>query len=1229
MNSFFHRWSKGQWARRLMLSVLGLLALWLVAWLGMPPLLKWQLAKQGTAALGRQVTVDRVDFRPWSLEISIEGLRVANAAGDGEQFSLGRLYANAELQSLFRLAPVLDALVLEHPRLVLRHLGEGRYDVDDVLQRLRPKEDEPSSDPAHFALFNLSLSDGELAFIDDSVGVTHQLSGLSVGVPFLSNLPSRRDVVTQPRLAFVLNGSAFDSSASTTPFAHTRETDASVDIPELDLAPYLPYWPADWPVKPEAGVLQLALKLAFEHQDTPRLSLSGTAALSNLRVVERTGTSTTAELLTWDRLGVTLNRVEPLAGQVDLAAIDWKSPTVSISRDAAGLLNLQRVAQAWADQSRSAASPPAPATVAPRASPAPASPWKVSVARLNLEGGTVRWRDASTKPAAQLALEALSVQAQALSWPMQAPVPFEVSARLGQTPLSLKGTATDAEAKAQASMGELPLSTFAPYAASVLTQELDGRLAADLDVEWRAAKADQPMGLLVHAPRIDLSEARLGSSRQPQASLRGLQVQDARIDLAGSTVVVGKIVLDRPQVRAQRDKAGRWMVDGWMKAPDATAAAPASKPAEPSPWQVTLADVQIDAGAVALEDLALARPVRLDLNQIRLQVKNLQPLARSQPDMPVSLQLRMGAARGNRAEPGRLALDGTLRLPGKSERDADSLRTQLKVQADKLPLHALEPYFGDRLNLDLLRADTSYRGTVEAALPSAGLRLSVAGNVGLDDFAANTLSPAEELLAWKSLQVRGLRLAMAPGQVTRVAVQETVLSDYFARLIIDETGRINLQGLVKHEGDAPPPAGATAPAATASPPQPPSASAGAVPDPDIRFGPISLVNGRVLFSDRFIKPNYSANLSELTGSLSAFASVPPGGAPQMADLTLRGRAEGTAALEIDGKLNPLAQPLALDIRALVRNLELPPLSPYTVKYAGYGIERGKLSMDVAYKIEPNGQLTASNQIILNQLSFGDRVEGSEAPNLPVKLAVALLADRNGVIDINLPVSGSLNDPQFKLAPLIFRLIFNLIGKAITSPFSLVASAFGGGGEEMSRVAFTPGSKALDAEARQRLDAVAKALADRPSLQITVVGHGDLEAERSGYQRARLDERVVAEKRRQLARNGAAISDTLAVTPAEYPALLKEVYRRTDIPKPRNLVGMAKDLPQAEMEALLLASIPVTPDAIRDLAVARGVVVKDYLAARQLPEDRMFLGAPQLGRQGEKWQPQAELKLAPR
>ena len=212
---------------------------------------------------------------------------------------------------------------------------------------------------------------------------------------------------------------------------------------------------------------------------------------------------------------------------------------------------------------------------------------------------------------------------------------------------------------------------------------------------------------------------------------------------------------------------------------------------------------------------------------------------------------------------------------------------------------------------------------------------------------------------------------------------------------------------------------------------------------------------------------------------------------ELADLELRGKAEGTAALEIVGKLNPLATPLALDITGKVRDLELPPLSPYAVKYAGYGIERGKLSVDVNYRVQPDGQLTAKNKLVLNQLSFGEKVEGSAA-RLPVKLAVALLADRNGVIDLDLPISGSLNDPQFSLWPIIGKVIVNLIAKAVTAPFSPLARELGGG-DELGSVAFAPGSAQLSPEARAGLDKVATALTDRPALRLTVIGASNVDA----------------------------------------------------------------------------------------------------------------------------------------
>ena len=239
----------------------------------------------------------------------------------------------------------------------------------------------------------------------------------------------------------------------------------------------------------------------------------------------------------------------------------------------------------------------------------------------------------------------------------------------------------------------------------------------------------------------------------------------------------------------------------------------------------------------------------------------------------------------------------------------------------------------------------------------------------------------------------------------------------------------------------------------------------------------------------------------------------------------------------------------------------------------------------------------------------------------------MLADRNGVIDIDLPISGSLNDPQFSLGPIIIKVIINVIVKAITAPFSLLASAFGGSGDELSTVAFASGSAQLGAEAQAGLDKVAKALLDRPTLRLTVVGTSSVDAERDGFKRARVDELVRAEKRRGVVKDGGTATAVVSVSPAEYPLLLKEVYKRADMSKPRNLVGLAKDLPVPEMEALLLADVKVNDDAMRELAVQRGVAVKDYLAGKNLPPERLFLGAAKAVPLEAKWTPRAELNLA--
>ncbi len=320
-----------------------------------------------------------------------------------------------------------------------------------------------------------------------------------------------------------------------------------------------------------------------------------------------------------------------------------------------------------------------------------------------------------------------------------------------------------------------------------------------------------------------------------------------------------------------------------------------------------------------------------------------------------------------------------------------------------------------------------------------------------------------------------------------------------------------------------------------------------------------------------------------------------------------------------GKVNPLAKDLFLDIRASAHDIELAPLTPYAAKYAGYGIEKGKLSMKVAYKLE-NRKLTAQNNVILNQLTFGAKVDSPTATKLPVLFATSLLKDRNGVIDIDLPISGSIDDPQFSVGGIIGRVILNLIIKVVTSPFALLGSLFGGGGEELAYIEFAPGSAALNSAADGKLKNIAKALTERPSLKLDVTGRVDTETDRDGLKKTSLERKVKAQKLKDTVKGGAAAGalEQVSVESAEYPKYLARAYRDEKFQKPRNMIGMAKDLPVPEMEQLMTANAQVTDEDLRELANQRAQAVKDSLVeTSKIPADRVFLLAPKVSAEGIK------------
>ncbi|MEN6587712.1 MAG: DUF748 domain-containing protein, partial [Sulfuricella sp.] len=429
--------------------------------------------------------------------------------------------------------------------------------------------------------------------------------------------------------------------------------------------------------------------------------------------------------------------------------------------------------------------------------------------------------------------------------------------------------------------------------------------------------------------------------------------------------------------------------------------------------------------------------------------------------------------------------------------------------------------------------------------------------------------------------------------------------------IIHPDGSLNLQHIMKEQK----PGTAAKGSAARTAGTPPKRAVAAADKPRITISKLTLKGGHVDFSDHFIQPNYSAHLTGVGGDVKGLSSD----ASTLAEVALKGRVDNQGRLNITGTINPLSGNLALDLLANLNDFELSSLTPYSSKYAGYGIQKGKLSFDVKYKVE-NRKLTAENHLFLNQLTFGDKVESPSATKLPVMLAVALLKDRNGNIDVSLPISGSLDDPQFSVGGIIVKVIVNLIVKAVTAPFALIGNLFGGG-QELAYLEFDYGKAEIPAGGESKLEKIAKALRDRPGLKLEIAGQVDPDLDLEGLKRAMLDHKVKAQKFKDLPgkANDVAEIDQVKVEPAEYAKYLAKAYKQEKIPnKPRNLVGFAKDLPVADMEKLMLAHFQVDEDDLHDLANHRALEAKEYLINDgKVEPERIFIVSRLAAKSGQE------------
>jgi len=1215
-----------------------------MVWIGGPPVLKSQGEARLTRALGRPVTLGRVMVQPFSLKLIVEDLAVGAPTGNLPLLTIDRVVVNASTSSLFRLAPVIEALDVVRPRLHVAHLAPGHYDVDDLIARFTPVTDAEPSESARFALYNVQVSDGEIHFDDRPASRQHEVNGLQLSLPFVSNLATHMAVKVEPRLAFRLNGAAFDTGVQATPFAITRAGTLDLSIERFDLSPYLGYVPKVWPVRLQRGVIDSDIHATFSLTPSGQssMALKGNLRISDFAAVTHDG----ADLVAWKSLAMDLSDVQPLARKLAFSRVAFDGVTLHARRLADGqFVGLPRPAGSTAMNEP----PSLPAEVPAKAGFASTSAvsnganppgWQIAVDTLAVDHGRVEWSDATVSPAAALSLADVAMQAGPIAFPASGSMPVSLSASLrspDQKPrewgtLVVKGTGGAGQAALQVTLDTLSLEAFQPYLGHVLSPRVAGYVSGAGKLDWSGDPQAPQLRVALAQASIDdlrLTEATAGQGRLPSVdvgALKRLRVADVEVDVLGRQVTVGELRVHKPSLSLGRDEQGTWNVQRWMPAAapllPASGATVAPGASVVSPWKTTLKAAVLEGGRVDVFDARSSAGRTLVHTGVTALAAEVHDLVwegdRPAPPAKVKLRARVGN--------GELAFEGQLGLVPQAVSGT--------LAATRFPVHDFAPFLTLAPGVALARAEAGFKGNLSLELSRAGIQAAVDGDVLLADVllqsrGGNDADAGDDLLQWQALALKGMQFNFVPEGKPRIHIAEATLNDLRANLVVTEQGRLNLQdaaggrvGLQKPEASAEvvsgSGSGASAPTARVAVETSPLRA-----DPPIEatVGQTRITNGRIEFSDTFVRPRYSADLTQLNGRLGTISTQP--GTP-MAELELKGRAAGTADLEISGRVQPLAHPPTLDIKGRASDLELAPLSPYAAKYVGCAIERGKLTMDVAYRIDADGRLEASNQVIVNQLTFGESVPSPEATTLPVRLAVSLLKDRHGVIDINLPLSGSLNDPQFSMGGLFSKVLGNLVAKAVTSPFSLIS---GGGQTDISLIPFEPGTAQLTPDGQRSLERVTGSLTDKPSLKLTITGTSDADTERDAFQRHILGTQLVAEHRKEMLATGVDGAGTDNVSAWDRSRLLQLLYRQADIPnKPRNKLGLTRELSDAETEARLQARIAVDDDTMRELALQRAVSVRDALVAKGLSAERLFLSAPK-GRRGEAaWSPSVKLGL---
>jgi hypothetical protein len=719
-------------------------------------------------------------------------------------------------------------------------------------------------------------------------------------------------------------------------------------------------------------------------------------------------------------------------------------------------------------------------------------------------------------------------------------------------------------------ISDLKSSTIAAYLEETLGFDLRSGFV-DLQGDYELTLSDM-LHFAVDLPTLKLREFGIAPSKEdtaePWIRLPLVEVSNSSFVLEDRKIQIGRILVDQAGVDVWRDK------DGQLNLPRLLGEEPAATPETPSTpfldgWNFGIGTIAVRSASINAEDRMTAPPVKLNLTVASVNISDYSNAPGNVTRMDADI-----TAGGK----GKLIVTGDFAVM--------PMIANADINLTDFELPPLQPYFIDKRPLEMTSGRLSLKGKVRVMDPPArgepGVRF--AGEMAIADIATRETESNLDFLNWKMVRIAGIRFTQTPD---RLDIDRIEARQPYGRFLISVEQRLNIARVLSGNTGEPGPVKPAAPAMK------------------VAVRSVVITDGAADFTDFSVEPNFSASIFGLNGSITGLSSD----LNSRADVKLEGSVDRYSPVEISGQVNLLSAAIYSDMAIKFRNMELTTFNPYSGKYAGYSIRKGKLTTDLQYKVD-NRKLEAQHHIVLDQLEFGDATDSKEKVPLPIKLAAALLKDRQGVIDLKVPVSGSIDDPSFRLGPIIWQAFKGLLDRIVTAPFKLLGSLFGKG-DELEYVEFRTGSATLPADQQEKIATLAKALVERPEIRLDVPLRALTPADDGALARGAFDA--------ALGRLLAPATPGVPVTREQRLAALEQLYLQQMGAAP---VFPAPATPDADvvgintkfLEDALQPKFAATPAARDQLARERADAVQSALLENtQVNPERVFLTERESGK----------------